>query len=196
MKALIALLAAVLLLAGCGVPSDERPRALDPDDAPFSFYEEKPAVAEGPGQVALYFVRGNRVVLQRRPVEESTSIDEVLELLLEGPTPQEIEGGTGTALPPGLTVEELTVGSNGVAVVSLDGGTQIGTSPLAFAQIVATLTAPGRADAVRFRVDGEDVPALRGDGTPTSAPVTRDDYRDLLVLQSGSPSPSGSPGAA
>lgn len=187
------LLALALLLSGCGVPSDDQPRALDVSAAPFRFYEDRPAVAEGPGQVALYFVRGDRVVLQRRPVEQSTSIEEALDLLLAGPTPQEIEQGTTTALPPGLRVDALSVGRNGVAVVTLDGGTQIGTSPVAFAQIVATLTAPGRARAVRFRVDGEDVPALRGDGTPTTAPVTREDYRDLLVLQQGSPSAAASP---
>lgn len=193
MRLLAAALAAVAVLTGCGVPNDAEPRALDASTAPFRFYEEPEAAAQGPGQVALYFVRGDRVVLQRRPVEESTSIDEALALLLAGPTPQEVEEGTRTALPPGLAVEQLSVGRNGVAVVSLDGTTQIGTSPLAFAQIVATLTAPGRACTVRFRVDGEDVPALRGDGTPTTAPVARDDYQDLLMLQDGSPSAAPSP---
>ena len=187
------------LLAGCGVPSDAAPRALDPANAPFRFYEQpQQSVVEGPGQVALYFVRGDFVVLSRRSVEQSTSIEEAMDLLLDGPTPEEIEAGTRTALPPGLSVENVTVGRNGVAVVTLGGGTQIGTSPLAFAQIVATLTAPGRATAVRFRLDGEDVPALRGNGSTTNDPVDRRDYDELLKLESGAPetatpSPSPSP---
>ena len=180
-----------VLLTGCGVPNDPEPRALDPDNAPFRFYKEQPTVEQGPGRVALYFVRGDRVVLQPRAVQESTSIEDLLDLLLEGPTREQVESGTQTALPAGLTVEDVSVSSNNVAVVTLGGaGTQIGTSPLGFAQIVATLTAPGRAKAVRFRLDGEDVRVPRGDGSLTDDPVDRSDYANLLALASPPATPS------
>jgi hypothetical protein len=140
--------------------------------------------------VALYFVRGDLVVLQPRPVERSLRIDEVLELLLDGPTPEQVAAGTRSAIPTALGVEDVEVGPRGFAVVTLaPGDTQVSTPPLGFAQIVATLTAPGRARGVRFRLDGEDLPVPRGDGSLTDVPLTREDYADLLLLQSASPAP-------
>ena len=184
----------LLVLTGCGVPTDTSPRALDPDDAPFGVLGETTVAPEGEGRVALYFVRGDRVVLQPRPVERSTTIRQLLDLLLEGPTPEQVAAGTRSAIPTDLEVEEVEVSARGVAVVTLAAGdNQVGTSPLGFAQIVATLTAPGRARAVRFRLDGEDLPVPRGDGSLTSDPLDRTDYADLLLLQTASPAPSPAP---
>lgn len=187
----------VLLLAGCGVPEDAEPRALNPDSAPFRVFESTAPAPEGPGRVALYFVRSDKVVLQTRAVERSTSISELLDLLLEGPTDEQVAAGTRSALPTTFTVEDVEVGSNGVAVVTLGGGaTQVSTQPLGFAQVVATLTAPGRARAVRFRLDGEDLPVPRGDGSLTTDPLDRTDYENLLALPSPAPSVSATRPAA
>ena len=191
-------LLALLLLTGCGVPLDEQPRALDPSQAPFGVLELPSAAPAGDGRVALYFVRDDKVVLQPRPVEESTDIRALLDLLLTGPTPEQVAAGTRSAIPTSLEVTDVEVGASGVAVVTLGGDDpQVGTSPLSFAQIVATLTAPGRARAVRFRLDGEDLQVPRGDGSLTDEPLTRDDYAEVLLLQSGttSPAPSASPSA-
>ena len=190
-----ALLGVLLVLAtGCGVPLDDEPRALRSEDAPFRIFENQAPAPEGEGRVALYFVRDDRVVLQPRPVERSMSISELLDLLLSGPTPDQVAAGTRSAIPTSLEVQDVEVGPRGVAVVTLDGGdTQVGTSPLGFAQIVATLTAPGRAKGVRFRLDGEDLPVPRGDGSLTSDPLGREDYAEVLLLQSAPPSPAPSP---
>jgi spore germination protein GerM len=170
------------LLTGCGVPQDDEPRALDPSLAPFDvFQQQETSAPTGDDQAALYFVRDDRVVRQTRRVEAPADLTAVLELLLEGPTPGQVEDGIRSALPSTFTVEGVELGSNGVAVVTLGGSsTQISTSPLAFAQVVATLTAPGRAQAVRFRLDGQDLPVPRGDASVTEAPVDRRDYAELL----------------
>lgn len=171
------------LLVGCGVPTDDEPRALDPADAPGGVLETAAPQAEGPGRIALYFVRGDpeRVVLQQRAVERSPSMSELLDLLLEGPTQEQVAAGTRSEIPTSLQVEEVEVGPRCVAVVTLGGDDSlVGASPLGFAQIVATLTAPGRAAAVRFRIDGQDLRVPRGDGSLTDAPVDRSDYRELL----------------
>lgn len=193
-------LAAVALLTGCGVPTDEAPRALDPAQAPGGVLDTAAPQSEGEGRIALYFVRGDpeRVVLQQRAVERSPDMKELLQLLFEGPTQEQVAAGTRSAIPTSLQVESVDVGPRGVAVVTLGGDdTQVGTSPLGFAQIVATLTAPGRAEAVRFRIDDSDLRVPRGDGSLTDEPLTRDDYREVLLLQSGviasvaaSPTPS------
>jgi spore germination protein GerM len=187
-----AVLAALLavLVAGCGVPVDSKPIALDEKRAPFRVFEEAQPPPAGPGRVALYFVRNDRVVLQTRAVERSTSIDELLDLLLAGPTPEQVAEGTRSAIPTTFEVDEVGVGSNGIAVVTLTGSSpELPTSPLGFAQIVATLTAPGRARAVRFRLNDEDLQVPRGDGSLTSDPLDRDDYANLLALPSPRPSP-------
>ena len=183
-------LLALLLVTACGVPTDPSPRALDPEAAPFGVLAEATTAPEGEGRVALYFVRGDRVVLQPRPVERSTTIPQLLDLLLEGPTPEQVAAGTRSAIPTDLDLEQVEVTARGVAVVTLAvDDNQVGTSPLGFAQIVATLTAPGRARSVRFRRDGEDLPVPRGDGSLTSDPLDRTDYADLLLLQTASPAP-------
>ncbi len=191
MRRLAALLL-VALVTACGVPQDDEPRALDPREAPFRVFDDAAPAPEGDGRVALYFVRDDLVVLQTRAVERSTSIRELLDLLLEGPTPEQVSAGTRSALPTTFDVEEVRVGVDGVAVVTLGGGaTQVGASPLGFAQVVATLTAPGRARAVRFRLEGDDLPVPRGDGSLTTGPLGRADYADLLRLApAASPAPS------
>ena len=181
----------VALVAGCGIPQDEQPRVLAREDAPFRLFEDVAPEPVGDGRVALYFVRADLVVLQTRAVERSTSIRELLDLLLEGPTPEQVAQGTRSELPTTFDVEDVTVGADGVAVVTLGGGAnQLGPSPLGFAQVVATLTAPGRARAVRFRLDGEDLPVPRGDGLLTTEPLDRDDYAKLLSLPSAPASPA------
>lgn len=198
MRRLLIAMLAVLLLAGCGVTPDDKPRALDPGNAPFNVFESPRAEEpQGRGRVALYFVRNDRVVFTSRAVESSTSTEDLLVLLLKGPTPEQIAEGTGTRLPAGLTVESVEVGSNGVAVVTLgDNETLNTTQPLGFAQIVATLTAPGRADAVRFRADGVDLPVPTGTGVLSDEPLTREDYAELLALPSPAPSPAAPAAAA
>ena len=182
---------ALLLVTACGVPTDSAPRPLDPEAAPFGVLGEPTTAPEGDGRVALYFVRGDRVVLQPRPVERSTTIRQLLDLLLEGPTPEQVAAGTRSAIPTDLQVEDVEVSGRGVAVVTLEvGDNQVGTPPLGFAQIVATLTAPGRARSVRFRLDGEDLPVPRGDGSLTSDPLDRSDYDELLLLQTPAPTPT------
>ncbi|MCY7364249.1 MAG: GerMN domain-containing protein, partial [Frankiaceae bacterium] len=106
------------------------------------------------------------------------------------PPPPRAEAGIRSALPTTFAVESVEVGRNGVAVVTLGGeSTQISTSPLGFAQVVATLTVPGRARAVRFRLDGEDLPVPRGDTSLAEEPVDRSDYAELLALGTPAPSP-------
>jgi len=180
----------IVLLSGCGVPQDDEPRALDPREAPFRVFDDAAPAPEGDGRVALYFVRNDLVVLQTRAVERSTSISELLDLLLEGPTPEQVAAGTASALPTTFTVDGVEVNAEGIAVVTLGGGsTQVGASPRGFAQVVATLTAPGRAKGVRFRLEGQDLPVPRGDGSLTTEPLGRSDYAELLP-SAASPAPS------
>ena len=176
-------LLAVLLLPACGVPQDDRPRALEPREVPFaSPTESPPAESVGDRQVDLGFVRDEAVVLSTRTVEDPRTTEEVLELLFAGPSPDENASGLSSFLPSTVTVEEVEV-ADGTAVVTLDGPDDsevLRLQPLAYAQIVATLT-PGRATGVRFRLDGTDLRVPREDGSLTDQPLSRRDYASLLA---------------
>ena len=172
-----------LLLPACGVPQDDQPRALQPREVPFASPTDSP-VAEpvGDRQVQLGFVvREGSVILSSRTVEDPRTPEEVLELLFAGPSPDERAAGLSTLLPSTVTVEDVEV-VDGTAVVSLDGPDDsevLRLQPLAYAQIVATLT-PTRATGVRFRLDGTDLRVPREDGSLTRQPLARQDYAGLI----------------
>ena len=186
-------LLATVLLPGCGVPQDDRPRALEPREVPFASPTDSP-VAEpvGDREIALGFVRDESVVLSSRTVEDPRTTEEVLELLFAGPSADERAAGLSSLLPTTVTVEELEM-VNGTAVVTLDGPDDsevLRLAPLAYAQVVATLT-PDRVSGVRFRLDDTDLRVPREDGSLTNQPLSRRDYAGLLAdTATAEPTPS------
>lgn len=185
-------LVTALLVAGCGVPRDELPRALEPGEAPYASSRASPvADPEGPGRVPLHFVRDGAVVLAPRPVEGPTTTEELLELLFGGPAPEDQEAGLISVIPATVTVEDVVM-TGRTAVITLGGPESevLRLQPLAYAQIVATLT-PSRVAGVRFRLEGTDLPVPRADNTLTARPLSRDDYASLLAPPAAAaPSPS------
>lgn len=180
-RPLLALLACALV-AGCGVPTDEEPRALDRAAAPFRVFEtQTPAQPDGEVQAQLYLVRNGQVQPVQRQVPLPGSAQQVLQQLFDGPTESESASGLSTALPSGLRPQGLEVRDR-IAVVSLDGlDEQVRTDQVvAFAQIVATLVARPEIDGVRFRARDRDLPVPRGDGSLTDAPVNRESYAEQL----------------
>lgn len=190
-------LAALALLAACGIPQDDAPRALDPAKAPAGAQARATAVPEpaGDARVTLHFVRGGQVVPVSRPVSKPLAVEPLLDLLFAGPTAAEKAAGTSSLIPSSLTV--LRVQQQGdIAVVTLAGtDEQVRPEVLAYAQIVATLS-PERAAGVRFRLGEADLPVPRADGSLTDAPVSRLDYNTLLAaeaLPAASPPPNPGP---
>ena len=193
MRAAAAGLVAVLVLTACGVPQDDEPRALQPREVPFaSATESPPAESVGDRQVTLGFVREESVVLSTRTVEDPRTTEEVLRLLFAGPSPDERASGLSSLLPSTVTVEDVEM-VDGTAVVTLDGPDDsevLRLAPLAYAQVVATLT-PDRASGVRFRLDDTDLRVPREDGSLTNQPLSRRDYAGLLdASAAASPTPS------
>ena len=184
-------LAALALTAGCGVPQDDGPRALDPSAAPFRAYVPEAAPEpQGDRPVALYLVRADRLQRTERRIE-TPAPSRVLRQLLEGPTSQELAAGLTTAIPASVTLEGLQMQSD-IAVVSLAGlqQEQVRTDQLtAFAQIVATLDDLPGIEGVRFRSGGADLEVPRGDSSLTDGPLKAADYAELLVP----PAPEAAP---
>ena len=169
--------------AACGVPQDDEPRALSAAEVPFASAAASAAPADdGNRQVELWFVRDGRVVPTARRVDGPTSVPALGELLFGGTSEEERNDGLISVVPSTLSLEEVQV-QNGTAVLTLDGpdAEVLRTQPLAYAQIVATLTSVGSVDGVRFRLDGRDLRVPRGDGSLSDGPVTRNDYAELLA---------------
>lgn len=176
----------VMLLAACGVPQDDQPRALSRDGVPFgllstSTTQTTTVVEDATVSAVVYFVRDDRLVPVQRQVRAPVSSGRLLTALLEGPTESEAQAGFRTAISSEARVRDVTA-SAGVVTLELSdeflevaGQDQI----LALAQIVFTATEMDAAAAVRFRLAGDPVEVPRGDGTLTSAPLTRADYAAL-----------------
>jgi Sporulation and spore germination len=154
--------------------------------------DSPPAEQVGDREVELGFVRDERVVLSSRTVEDPRTTEEVLQLLFAGPSEAEKAAGLSTFLPSTVIVEDVEV-TGETAVVSLDGPDDsevLRLAPLAYAQIVATLT-PDLVAGVRFRLDDTDLRVPREDSTLTTEPLSRRDYPGLLSdSASAAPTPS------
>ena len=189
-RRLLAVVVGGLALAGCGVPEDAAPRALDPSAAPFQAYAPEAAVEpEGDRPVGLYLVRADRLQRTERRIETPVSPVRVLRQLLEGPTAAELADGISTAIPAPVRLENLTMDGD-IAVVTLAGlqQEQVRSDQLtSFAQIVATLDDLEGIEGVRFRSGGADLEVPRGDSSLTAQPLKRDDYAELLQPASLAP---------
>ena len=184
-----ALAALILLTPACGVPQDDEPRTLTAAEVPHVSAQPSAAPADdGDRRVELWFVRNGQVVPTTRRVEGPTPVPVLTELLFAGTSQEERDAGLISVVPSTLSVEEVEVRSD-TAVLTLDGpdAEVLRTQPLAYAQIVATLTSAGGVDGVRFRLDGRDLRVPRGDGSLSDGPVRREDYAELLGPRAPSP---------
>ncbi|MGY5883515.1 GerMN domain-containing protein [Modestobacter lacusdianchii] len=190
MRRPFAVLAAFLVLvAGCGIGTQDRPERLTLTEAPTSR-----ATGPGPGAVELevFFVRGAELepVTRSAPAQDPTTL---LEVLVAGPTRAEVLSGLRTAIAPqtetvptGLVERRLQVDLP-VELTDVSGGNQL----LTFAQLVWTLTTLPTVGEVRFTSGGVPVEVPTDEGL-TGAPVDRDDYRSVAPPGSSSPAaPTG-----
>lgn len=127
--------------------------------------------------VAVYLLRDGKVSPVRRTIESTPAIARAaLTELLEGPTADERAYGLSTAIPSGTALRDISL-SDGVATLDLDGTFDDGggsASMLArVAQIVATLTRFPTIQRVAFRIDGEPVETVGGEGVVVDPPVGR-----------------------
>jgi hypothetical protein len=187
---------ACLLLGACGVPTGDV-RAIDPATVPYGLLSGRaPESSDGAGlrpgeqraRIALVTAQGtlrlvDRAVPAGAPVGTAQAL---LDELGRGPTEAERRAGLESAVPAaaGLTVRE----ADGVYVVDVAGAVTdqaVDRLPLTVAQVVYTVTAAPGVDLVRLERDGRPVDAPLPDGALTSGPLTRADYRDLLLTAPG-----------
>jgi germination protein M len=134
-------------------------------------------------RLQVYFLRDERIGVGARYVPETPAVGaEAVRALLEGPTAEEEAAGLTTAIPAGTRLLGLDV-AGGVATVDLSEEFGSGGGSLSIqgrvAQVAHTLTQFPTVSAVAFRLEGEPVEALGGEGLVLSEPVDRADFEDL-----------------
>jgi spore germination protein GerM len=180
-RAIAALAAAVVLLSGCGVTTEDSPRAID--STPHSVLPSPtPAVAEtGPATQKLFLVHNGQLVAVTRRIPTEPSPQTLIDDLLAGPTTTESANDLTSALL-GFTQKPAVTVTAGAATVELGADTVDSArndDVLAYAQIVCTLTERADIHTVAFTRDGRPWGVPRGDGSLTPAPVTCSDYVNL-----------------
>jgi hypothetical protein len=178
----------LLVLAGCGVSTDDGPRALPRSAVPFDLLRPTTTVHRNAPvavttEVPVYLVGGQRLVVVRRLVESPPSLFRALESLLAGPTADEAGIGLRSAVTNQTRLLSVRVQS-GVATIDLSaefadigGREQI----LAVAQLVYTATGAQGVFGVRLSLAGRAVEVPRGDGTLSDQPLKRTDYSGLAT---------------
>lgn len=142
---IVALVLALLVLAGCGADDEPERTAAQPPPAtaePGTTDEgETGTTPTGTTRLAVYFLLDGRVQPVRREVEGTQAVARAaLEELFDGPTADERELGLASDIPASTTIVRLSV-AGGVASVDLQP-----CPPMA--QVVYTLTRFPTVDAV------------------------------------------------
>ncbi|MBM0276854.1 GerMN domain-containing protein [Micromonospora tarensis] len=173
----------VALLSGCGIPTDDAPRAVQPPRGPFPTSAPVETAPAGPATETLCLVRDNRIVPVLRRVDRLPTIEDHLRHLLAGPTGAERDTDLTSALPGAVNAAGATV-TGGQARVAVDEpGDDAGRSDevLAFGQIVCTLTSRDDVTSVTFLRDGRPLGVPRADGSLSDQPLRRTDYAPLIT---------------
>jgi hypothetical protein len=185
-------LAALLVAAGCGVPTGAAPTTIAPSDVPYGLASPSspsatpPTSAPREDQPRVFLVGPDDALVPRGrevPGAGSEGLSALLDRLADGPTADERGEGLSTALPPGVRLSVADV-DGGTVTVDLGGGAEAPSareSRTAVAQIVLTATSLPGVTAVRLTADGVPVEAPLPSGELTSTPLTAADYAGFLT---------------
>jgi spore germination protein GerM len=186
----VALLAAGLVLASCGIPTSQQADVVPARDVPFHLLSPvvpSTTTTTSPESTTvpepIYLVKGaDSLTGVVRQVVTPDTLGAVLDALLVGPTPAETAAGLSSSLPASLRVisTSLEGGTETIllnrAFIAISGPDQV----LAVAQLVLTATRQPGVDSILFAVAGSIVPVPTASGASTTAPVTASDYASLL----------------
>jgi hypothetical protein len=183
-RGLLALGAALLVVAGCGGGDgdDGTTVATGGTTQPTTSTAATTTAPAEQTALRLYFVRDGKMGVATRDVPATPAVAAAaVRELLRGPDALERAGGLQTSIPGGTELRGVTI-ADGVATVDLSRAFESGggstTMLLRVAQVVHTLTQFPTVRSVAFRLDGEDVDAIGGEGVVVSPPVDRGDFED------------------
>jgi len=180
MRWLVVGVTTALLVAGCGIPSDDDADVTDAADVPFDLLEPAPTTTTTTpvgSDAELFFIGADELIHPTiRRVPTGSTLTELVDALSSPPQETDLR----TALQDELVLNVDL--SGGIAQVNL--GPEFAESAdqvLAIAQIVYTLTGQPGVGRVTFLLEGTPVPIPRGDGVITTDSVARDAYANLVA---------------
>lgn len=182
----VGLLIALVLLAllqGCWLVVGPQPSDNTPNVTPTP--KPEPTKTE---KAVIYFTVGERLNIVGKPVAAETTADKralnALVALCEGPTADERARGYGTVIPAGTKVNGVSI-TDKIATVDLSREFESGGGSLSMllrvAQVVWTTTAVDGIEQVAFKLDGEAVNAIGGEGIIVAPSVGRKDFEEQVV---------------
>lgn len=190
---LLALLAVLALLGGCGLSEHGEPQAIAPENLPPGLLEPNPVssttLPQSPGTttVIVYFLvrdgDGERLARVEREVANATEPGNRIGALFSQP-PTEAEEGLTTSIPADTVLVDVPVVDDEANELVVDLSNElfsiqgVGLAK-AFAQIVYTVTEVDGVRQVRFLVDGRPYRAPDAEGVEKEGAVTRLDYAAL-----------------
>ena len=185
--ALVALVLAAALFAGCGDDDVEpvgSPTPTTEDSTPVGSPSPDETSTTETVELEVWFTQDGDLFLTHREVPETQGIGKAaLEALLAGPSDSETDVDVVSAIPEGSELLGLSI-SEGVATVDLTGEFESGGGSASMfarlSQVVYTLTQFPTVDGVMFKLDGESVETFSGEGILLDGPQTRKDYKDQL----------------
>lgn len=187
------ILAALLALSACGVPTGGEPEAIPPSAVPFGLASaatpSAPTMTSAPvhlDEPRIYLMEPDDALVPiARQIPEGTVHDRLailLKYLAGGPTSIEKRHRLSTALPPDVVLGVRNIVDDRVTI-DLGGAADAPSgkeSRRAVAQIVLTATSLPEIHSVLLTSDGMPLEAPLPSGELTSQPLTAFDYTVLL----------------
>lgn len=186
-----ALLVTLLVAAGCGgLDAQERDHPLAAGEVPYDLLQgpttsttlaPPTTTTTLPWRTNLWYIGGDRLVPAPRQLRDQPEVDQVLRLLLRGPSAED-QSLVRSALDPGDAQVE---GPPTDGQLTIDLGSDFGRrSPseqvLGLGQLVFTVTEVPGVGRVVFRIDGTGLAVPLPNGQLAQRPVSRDDYAVLV----------------
>jgi Sporulation and spore germination len=174
--ALLAVAASVIVLPGCGVRPDSKPHDV-PEDNHVDL--SGPSVGtDASGAERIYLVEPGEDQLLRSVQRQASSASELMESLLGGPTPTELDEGYASAIPSTLGLLSAREQSPFLYVDVTDELTDLSGQGLlqALAQIVYTGSELAEVDRVQITVNGEVIAWPKANLESSTEPLSVYDY--------------------
>ena len=182
---MVALVLAILGLAGCAIQPDASPRDI-PDEARGAFGPDEATGGEAAGTSLIFLLAPHESGEPQRLRSVIRDVDNdpqsVIRSLFGGPNTSESRDNLDSAIPTDLVLN-FARPLGRTAIVDVDEGLdELDAVDLrnAVAQIVLTATALDGIEAVRIRVNGEDRVWPRGDGELTDEPLSPYDFPGMV----------------
>ncbi|HEX3839584.1 MAG TPA: GerMN domain-containing protein [Acidimicrobiales bacterium] len=192
---LLLILAAGIVIAACGIPTQNAPSTISKDAVPFNLLSPSsptttaattPPVASV--SEPIYLVAPTQHVSPVfRNIAPPANLTQIIGALLEGPTSAESSIGLQTFLAGKASDVVVTV-ANGIATVNFAANPVQGVGPsqiLAISQVVFTAMAQPNIAGVTFQIAGTAVEVPTAGGAQVPGPVNDNTYAPQAPLVPG-----------